>query len=247
MKPDAIYLLFITKQPLKDLESVAALMQNFDDTGDFAPTHWGFDERARTPYKRDDFVKAVIESKGEYQTPCFQRKKAPKYKAFFTAKNDDLKFLKLTLNNSIRKKDVEIVFELGNLIAQRLKPELGLIHPVWRLGEESNSYNDSVGVKLADLQKYGLKAVCARTWFGQHITELVGQDLLDESGAEISSTSWNGIQLDFMSEPWKADFEKLSEKKSEIMSILHKSQVFCEYQVPAFRSTPAKKWVAIPS
>lgn len=246
MTPDIVSAVFITKQPLKSSKNINQLMESIESIQDFMPTHWGSDERVSNEYIRDNLIEHISQSKSSFEICCFQRQTAPKYKAFFKAQEKGLQYFEITFQEDLQEQDLSLIFKLSDLIAQQLKPELGIAQPVWRLGDISKAYNSAINIKLSDIQKYGLKPIGARTWIGKHLIQLIGKAHLDKSKVKLTPTSWQGLQIDLSETPWADTFEELSTKQSNAMAILKESMIFGDYRSPIFRSKQGQSWVPIP-
>lgn len=147
-----------------------------------------------------------------------------------------------SLARPFKHKDLHRIFLLGDAIAAQLEPEFGIVHPVWLEG--SQEYCASGKITALELQKYGPTPVCARTWFGSHLVQLIGSERLFHSGAIIHKTPWGGIQLDLVQHPWEKDLETLSSRQRSVMKYLQPSGVFGDYtQILNYKSGP--NWIPI--
>ena len=243
--PDTIVLTMITRRPLKTAEGLGRLLDAMESVPECAPTHWGPDERARNPYDRTEMADAVTGYPSEFFIPGFRRNKPVRYQGYFSAKNKGLKDVKLDFGTSLRKKNLPQIFSLGAALAEGLEPEVGFVHPIWRLGEASQHYSASGILKSSDLQACGPKPICARTWYGRHIVDLIGRDRIDRAGIPVMETSWGGVMLDLIESPWDSDFPVISEKQAAVMSVLEASNVFGDYS-DTFNCRPNSNWMPIP-
>jgi hypothetical protein len=201
--PDAIFLTFFTYVPLGRTEGVRRLLQAFEEVPNMQPTHWGLEERQRFPYDQDEMVREVGTNTDDFFTPVFRRRKPPRYEAFFASKTQGLSKLEVSFDPVQDEKFTEAVFTLGDALARLLDPELGWVHPVWRLGEESQSYSAAAGLRHAELQKFGLNSICARNWYGRRLTYNMTEEVLSNCGAITQETPWYGMQLDLVERPWE--------------------------------------------
>ncbi|MBR8835453.1 MAG: hypothetical protein DSM106950_15880 [Stigonema ocellatum SAG 48.90 = DSM 106950] len=240
--PDRVEITVITKSSLRSCFGLEHLLNAFESIKDLTPTHWGADERARNPYDRSELLATVSAFKSDFYMPGLQRRQAPRYKAYFSARNQGLNYVNVEFGSSIHNKDLPRVFALGNAIAAQLKAEFGVVHLVWYEG--SQDYCASGKITASELQKYGPVPVCARTWFGSHLVQLIGSDRLSHSGSIIQNTPWGGIQLDLVEHPWESDVEMLSSRQLELMKQLQPSGVFGDYtQILNYK--PGPNWIPI--
>ncbi|MBE9127621.1 MULTISPECIES: hypothetical protein [unclassified Coleofasciculus] len=241
--PDRVEIVVITKSSLRSSPGLEHLVNAFESVKEFVPTHWGVDERARNPYDRNEVLTTVSDFKTDFYMPGLHRGQSPRYKAYFSARNQGLNYVNVEFGSSLRQKDLPRVFALGDALAAELEAEFGLVHPVWLEG--SQEYCASGKINADELQKYGLNPVCARTWFGSHLVQLIGRERLSNSGAIIQDTPWGGIQLDLVQQPWESDVETLSSRQHEVMKHLQPSGVFGDYTtILAYK--PGANWIPIP-
>lgn len=162
--PDRVEITVITKNSLRCHGGLEHLLNAFESLKEFTPTHWGLDERAPNPYNRNELIAVVSSLKSNVYLPGIHRRQAPRYQAYFSARNEDLNYVSVEFGASLKQKDLPKVFALGDALAKHLEAEFGNVHPVWL--EASQEYCASGQITAEELQKYGLTPVCARTWFG---------------------------------------------------------------------------------
>lgn len=240
----AAYVTLVTQTPLRTAKNVKEVLNAFESIDRFTPTHWGPDERARNPYDKEEMLRWIKELDEDYSAPGLHRRKAPRYKAYFWANNDDLTYLVAEFGSDLKDEDVKQVFGLGDLLAERLKPEFGTVHLVWK-GGGTDFYNNSHIISDEKLQACGPRPPCARTWFGKHLVKLIGPDLLQSAGVPTRKTAWGGLQMDLVETPWKSDLETLSAKQAEVLEHLEPSGVFGDYE-SWHGCKPGPSWKPIP-
>src|SRR4051812_37839493 len=98
---DRTLVVIFTKTALRSETGLERLLDAFDSVEEFTPTHWGQDERARDPYDRAQLIKEVSSLKSEFGMPGLQRRRPPRYKAYFSAKNSGLKVVKVEFNSPL--------------------------------------------------------------------------------------------------------------------------------------------------
>lgn len=219
-------------------------MSALNQVPDMTPTHWGPDERARLSYEASSFLAAVSSYTADGNTPGLHRRVPPRYQAYFSAANAGLKTLKIEFG-AVSVQETERIFALGDALTLALEPELGLIHPIWQRGAESQEYSAAGIVTAQKIQRFGLRPPCARTWYGDYLTALIGRELLQTSGALVSDRVGGGMQLDLTEQVWQADYAALSAQQRHVMQTLQMSGVFGDYSDP-IRPQPAPAWRPIP-
>ncbi|KYC41491.1 hypothetical protein WA1_15620 [Scytonema hofmannii PCC 7110] len=240
--PDRVEIIVITKSSLRSCAGLEHLLNAFESIKELTPTHWGTDERAPNPYDRNDLLATVSAFKSDFNMPSLHRRQAPRYKAYFSASDRGLNYVSVEFGSSLQNKDLHRVFLLGDAIAAQLEAEFGIVHPVWLEG--SQEYCASGKITASELQKYGPSPVCARTWFGSHLVQLISSKRLFLSGAIIHNTPWGGVQLDLVQHPWKSDLETLSNRQRSVMKHLQPSGVFGDY-TQFLNYQPGSNWIPI--
>jgi|GEM_PF-2801250 hypothetical protein len=239
--PDQVKITIITKYCLRCHAALERLVDAVESIKAFIPTHWGLDERAPNLYNRDELIATVSILKSDFYLPSLQRKNPPRYKAYFSSASKSLNYVTIEFGASLSKKDYKHVFALGNAMAEKLEAEFGIVHPVWFEG--SQEYCASGQITASEFLDYGLTPVCARTWFSSHLVNLISRESLSNSGAIIQDTSWGGLQLDLVQNPWESDVETLSCKQLSVMNYLKPSGVFGDYREVDYK--PGVNWKPI--
>lgn len=234
----------MTQLSLRTRKGVSLLLDAFESVTDLRPTHWGPDERARNAYERDEMISAVSGFSHDFRVPGLRRTKPPRYKAYFSANNEGLNDITVEFGPSLHSRDLKLFFLLGNALAERVAPEYGFVHLIWRLGDRSQEYNASGILSAGELQACGPKAPPSRTWYGPYFVRLIGRERLCTCGADIQETSWGGIQLDLVRDPWESDFDRLHAQQMSVMNNLQPSGIFGDYTKP-LKCAPGPRWIPI--
>ncbi|NOK62649.1 MAG: hypothetical protein GFH27_549293n105 [Chloroflexi bacterium AL-W] len=242
--PDAICITMITSTNLRNTVGVTHILNAFEKHPKTVPTHWGTDERARQPYNREEMISIVSDFPNDTNVPGLHRRKSPRYQAYFTAKQHDINNLKIEYRSAIDEPNLPVLFALGNALAEHLHPVFGFVHSIWDLGEQSQKYSEAGITNVRDFQEYGPQAPCTRTWFGPHLVDLIGREVLLGCDAPTTETAWGGIQLDLIDTPWEADFATLQQRQQQILQQLLPSGVFGDYSQP-FEYQPGPRWVPV--
>ncbi len=248
-EPNAVHIYVGTRISLLREAGIRRLLDAFDREPALVPTHWGNDESDRRDYDRHhvlDRVRAF--SSGDYVL-SLRRSKPPRYSAYLNALRarrhpKGLCHVRVTFPAKIAQRHLEPVFRLGEALAANLETEYGLVHPIWQLGEASQRYSETGLVRFADLQDYGPPGVAARTWFGPHLADLFGRDLLSGLDVPTGETAWGGVAISLVEEPWSAGFEALRARQEAVMAALGPAGVFGRYE--GFDMAPGDRWVPIP-
>jgi hypothetical protein len=208
-----------------------------------APTHASQDERKRVPYDRAALVAAATRFGG------FElwRTKAPKYEGRLTNLDQSHNKFHADLAPPLSASDVSNLFEATTRLAETLKPEFGFVHMLWKKREGSEDYNYGMRASVNELARLGLNSVHARTWFGPDVVKAVGEEhFLALLGTAVQRTSWGGVQLDLVEQPWTADYETLYRRQREVLDALRPLGVLGDYKGPPIVRKPAPKWPGLP-
>lgn len=239
--PDKVEATVITKHSLRCYAGLGRLLDAFESIEAFILTHWGLDERVANPYNRDELIATVTTLKSDFYLPGLKRKYAPRYKAYFSAVSEGLNYVTIEFGSELSKKDYKNVFALGDVLAAFLEAEFGIVHYIWFDG--SQEYCASGQITASEFLNYGPTPICARTWLGSHLIKLIGRENILNSGAIIKETSWSGLQLDLVENPWSSDVETLSSQQFSVMNHLKPSGIFGDYGEIDYK--PGANWKPI--
>lgn len=243
---EAIVISLISYIPLRSRSALAGFLDVLEATPNLIPTHWGQDVRARNPYDRAELIEQISAHKGMFFTPGLRRGRGIRYEAYFDSFADGLGRIKFDFGPTPAPSDLPRLFNLADALADYFQPTLGFIHRFWRAGEGSDQYNAAGRVNVDSLQKYGLDRVCTRTWYGPHLTHLVGLPLLEASGALVRETPWGGVQIDLVQRPWEAEPEALAAAQGRVMQTLITSQAYGDF-ADFFNQKPGVRWTPLPN
>jgi hypothetical protein len=249
---ECIKLTLLTLSDLKKTECVDEILSLFESFPILFPKKWAEDDRARSrkPYKREALL-AWVSSTWDGNIPMLFGQKSSPYEAFWSMssnrQNSDWEKLSsfwIDWHTPIDPKYTSVIFDFSSVLANILKPELGSFDLVF---ENGNNHQLFSPLKDQDLQEYGMPPIGVRTWMGSHIISQIGLERIKSSGGVISETSWGGIQLDLVEQPWLADFDRLVAARTKIMAHLEPSGVFGDYsRYPVPLYSPAPNWIPIP-
>lgn len=243
--PEAINITLFSYVPLRSRPGLAGFLDVLESIPTLTPTHWGQDERARNPYNRAELIEQVCAYRGMFLTPGLRRRKPLRYEAYFDAYSDGLGWIQFNFDPGPQNTDIPRLFNFADALVDYLRPALGYVHRFWRVGDRNQEYDASGAHSLEDLQKYGPDRVCARTWYGPHLTGLVGLPLLEASGALVRETPWGGTQIDLTERPWETEPEELAAAQERVMGTLAMSQVYGDF-TDFFKRRPGARWAPLP-
>lgn len=227
----------LTTMPLAELAGLTLL---FDALADLAltPTHQGADERAREPFDQAALAAAIVARPHAF---ALARRKTPTYSASISAQPaGELGAIQLDFPGS---QDAAAVFAAGDRLAEVFHAEHGLVHPTF---DGEGQFNSASVLEAGRLQQYGLKAPGARTWYGAHLRELVGEARLASAGGVLRETAWGALCLDLVAAPERARFTTLARRQREAFAALSPSGAFGDYNHPVIKK-PGPQWRPIPA
>jgi len=209
-----IYQVFPTTAPQPD--ELARVLAALEGEPVAFPTHASTDERKRIPYDRDALLRSFASARSGYH---LWRAKVPKYnEAFVSAKATTHNLVKVDYDSAPRDSQLPELFAAWTRVASVLKPEFGFVHSLWALGKPSEEYNRGPGITAQKLRDFGFRSVHARTWFGPDLVAVIGVERLLRI-EHTTRTSWGGVQLDLVPNPWAATFEQLEGRTREVKQI----------------------------
>jgi hypothetical protein len=200
------------------------------------PTHAGEREYSLTAFERAQTVAAIVG--GTQRVLELARRKAPRYTAGLRAQDAGLTSIAIDVGAHPRP---QVIYELGDRLAERFRADYGVVHPVVRDGTDFGSAGN---MELGWLQSYGPLDVGVRTWYGPHLAALIGEELIRAAGV-ATPLPWGGLRLDLVAEPWAADIDTLKQRQAEAIAALAPAQVLGDYSHPVTYK-PSARWVPIP-
>jgi len=231
----------ITRMSLKAQPGIGRLLDAFERSDRTCPTHWGLDdERRKHPYDHEQVVTTVTGIKTEVSMMSLWRKRPLEYESIFGAATIGMKRVAVAFEKNLHGEDLRGMFELASNLAEAVEPDFGCVQPIW-LGSEKEEYASSA-IRHMDFRKFGPGYVCARTWFGPYLVNLIRLEQLTTSGVPCQQTGWGGIRLDLVPEPWTADPQALRDSQSKVMAHLLPSCVFGDYSTKRAIGRAGPNW-----
>ncbi|MCY6494315.1 hypothetical protein [Leptolyngbya sp. GGD] len=235
---------------LKSFSQAEKIRSHLDllTSSNFAPTHWGVNERpnSRRKYSTEEVLFSIDEN-NTFDGMCLYRKSSPSYTIFYSS-GSDTPLIPNALHCSFEKGvtsldpiNLKSIFSLGSLLAAELEVVYGYIWLYWNENEAWKQYMPQSLINSFELAKYGPNPVQARTWFGSYLTQLIGKDVFSQCGVLMRDTSWGGLELDLVPEPWNSSLEEVLAQQKKAMSTLSKTGIFGDYQKFADYA-PGESW-----
>jgi hypothetical protein len=182
-----------------------------------APTHGNRDPKKRTPYERAALLQSLAGR--PISGLHLWRSKTPKYSNGYLSANDR------THNNlradyagdGLKEAHLAELFSTWTRLAEATHTEFGFVHCLFE-NDRSEAYNYGVRLNFKDLRDCGFLKLYARTWFGTDLTKIIGEKRL-LALPNTRRTSWGGVELDLVAQPWRADFDTLFRSQQELVEI----------------------------
>ncbi len=243
--PDNVFIELLTCARLHSRDELNRLLMALENSVDGPPTHWGHEDRADVVYQHNNLLDEITSLTGDALVPTLHRRKSPRYETSFSIRRHDFNFVSVEFASGVPDEKLVDVFSLGNALADALQVEFGIVHPVWQLGERSQPYTESGVFSPSELNEYGPRAICARTWLGPSIARMIGRKRLIDAGCFVTDTAWGGLQIDLLSPPWDATFDLVSAQQTTVMSRLASTEVFGNYCRGSHPTKPGTRWIPL--
>lgn len=237
-------------------ERLVEVFNVFEAETKLQPEKWGHNERIRQIYNKEEIVTLVQEGiktgKNIKDLLFLYRNKKLKYNSFFSTRQYPGTFFDFVCKDKVREEEQKLIFELGDHIANIVKPIFGTTHILFvesRI-EQTMEYEllEICGQPYsAEFRSNGPFGVGLRTYFGEQLIEMFGRDFLMNTPAHVVGLEWGGIRIDLVEEPWKIDETTLMEKWKEVMAYLGQKDLFAKYEIRedgtlGGRPTPGRLW-----
>jgi hypothetical protein len=242
--PDRVIVQLFFVTPMRNQRRLGKVLGVFHDFPAFAPTHWSpRDERSLPPFDEAEAIRGLVAVKGLTAQAVFKRNKNPKYEGFLFARDGHLETLRLQFGKLAQGWTYQALYEFGSALAGLVEPEFGFVHPVWDLGAKSQEYSVAGRIKASEIEQYGLRSLCARTWFGPRLADVLCKAIA-KSGLAQTSLAKNLVEVDLVENPWQADFAALSARRDQVMAVLTRTGWFGDYTTFGHYKK-GKKWVPL--
>ncbi len=244
--PDRIMIDIFTLKPLNLVEDFSSQIDILESSSHLKPTHWGKDGRPRSKrkYTRDKLL-SYVNDKELLDELYLYRDEQPTYTIFYFPR-----FKYSSTPSSIHwsfEKDVKTfsldvaqeIFEVSSNLAGQVEAIFGYTWTPWDDNEDWKRYMPSSIINAIAFADYGPNPVHVRTWYGSYLIEIIGRKALVESGALIKETSWGGVELDLVEEPWNSSLDEILKRQQEVMAVLGRTEVFGDYRT----HEAGKRWI----
>jgi hypothetical protein len=239
--PDRVIVQLCFLTPMRNQRRLRRVLWVFHAFPSFAPTHWSpRDERSLPPFGEAVAIRDFIADRHDRAMAVFKRNKNPRYDGFLFARADHLDDMRLKFGKVTSGRAYQALYDFGSALAGRVEPGFGFVHPVWMLGNKSQEYSVAARITAAEIEHYGLRSLCARTWLGPRLTEVLGKSI-GKCGLAQRSVAKNLTQVDLVENPWVADFATLGERLEQVMSALTRTGWFGDYAIFG-KYKKGKKW-----
>ncbi|MGG2017861.1 hypothetical protein [Bacillus sp. S10(2024)] len=241
MKPNYFSISMYPTVSFNEEEVLLRLLDVFESNEKFAPTHWGNCETVRVEYNREEIIEKVISERRVSEIHLY-RDKSVNYRGSFKVNLSHGSFLNFEFHKSITQKFWPTFFMLSDQIAEIAKPRFGVAQICWPVPNPWNTERErlqkwmnisSLPIPVRFLPN-GPLGIGARTYFGGHILDMFGRDLLLNSPAVISELNWGGICIDLLKNPLEADGDILLDSWLHVMKYLEPAQVMA---IPSFHES----------
>ncbi|WP_087996984.1 hypothetical protein, partial [Bacillus mycoides] len=238
MKPDFFIITMYPTVSFNREEILGRLLDVFESNEKFAPTHWGNCETIRVEYNREEIIEKVISERRVSEVHLY-RDKSVNYRGSFEVNWSHRSFLQFEFHKSIPKKLWSAFLELSDQIAEIVKPCYGVTQIFWPLSYPWNTKRERLHMWMEISSQpipvrflpNGPLGMGARTYFGGHILEMFGRDLLLNSPAVVSELNWGGMCIDLLKNPLEADIDTLLDSWLHVTEYLEPAQVIA---IPSF-------------
>ena len=213
--------------------------------GGYGPTLFGTSEGRMVPFNPGD-LGDLVASEGRYATVLLARKAPPRWDGYLAELPLSLSAVGLETRVRLSSKACEEFFRLGSRLAEAIKADFGFVHLVRESGVSvTDAYLASGNLSPEQFQKNGPRAVCARTWLGSHVLDLLGASGRAKLPASSHMTSWGALEIDLVPKPWSATTGELAARQRDVHEALAPSQIQGDYSdFPDY--TPGARWRPIP-
>ncbi|PEA52462.1 hypothetical protein CON64_23550 [Bacillus pseudomycoides] len=241
MKPNYFSIAMYPTVSFNQEEILGRLLDVFESNEKFAPTHWGNCETVRVEYNREEIIEKVISERRVSEVHLY-RDKSVNYRGSFKVNWSQGSYLEFEFHKSISQKLWPAFFELSDQIAEIVKPCYGVANIFWKASYPWNTERErlhmwmnmsSLPIPVRFLPN-GPLGVGTRTYFGSHVLDMFGRDLLLNSPAMVSELNWGGICMDLLKNPLEADINILLDSWLHVMKYLEAAQVMA---IPSFHES----------
>jgi hypothetical protein len=239
---DSISIFLILLRPLhKDLP---VLLDAFEASPEFVPTHWGPTDSLRDPYGRKDLC-AYIDAerrKGEESVPSLRRVVHPRYVATWSAMDRLPTWLEVRTTLRLRPEDPPLFFDFAASLAERLAPDFGLVNLDFEGVSRGLALNAGGLEHVGAYVDRGPSTLYARNFLSARLVALAGGlDALRASRAAVTPREDGGCVLDLLPNPWTQPPAALKVAQHLVVTHLQSTAIFdrTRWEPPPLGALPA--------
>ncbi|WFA85695.1 hypothetical protein [Paenibacillus amylolyticus] len=238
MRPELFSIIMYPTVDLNQREVLGHILDAFEATEKFTPTHWGNNEMVKIEYNRNEIFEKIFSVCGISEIHLY-RNNAVKFSGSFELNMSSRSFLKFDFHKSMPRILWPTFFELSDKIAEIVKPSYGVTHifgesyyPWSNEHQKQHVWMDacSYPVPVQFLQN-GPLGVGSRTYFGSYILDMIDREVLLNSPGVVSKLDWGGISIDIFNGSFGTEEDRLTDNWLRVMKYLEPSQVFA---IPSF-------------
>lgn len=181
----------------------------------FAPETWSLSEGSAQPFDRER-VLAAASARNEFFVMQLRRKKRVAHRAYVRLDSARPE-LSVEPPPKTPPRDWPHLFALADALATAAKPDIAWAHLFAETPRPPADEADATQLLIdagvvggsSLLYDYGPCGLGLRTYLGPRLVALAGRDLLLSTPAVVAETSWGGVRIDLVAEPWQASREEL--------------------------------------
>lgn len=107
---------------------------------------------------------------------------------------------------------------------------------------EANEFNAMLRSRV--VHRYGFDSIAIRTYIGPELLNMFDLSDLEALNLDIMPTSWGGIRIDLIKDPWAASFEDLYQQMKKVNSYLDDKGLRGDYSRALFKKS-GRNWLPI--
>jgi uncharacterized protein YjbI with pentapeptide repeats len=239
MIPGNLRFLAFTERSLRDAGLLASFVEILE-SGQYAPTHFSFDDDHWFPYETAAFTHDVPAYCCDYSYALIARRQPPLYQAIVSTKSRGLNEFDFSFDGFQDEEAASHTFQLADDLANLLEPVFDMVCA--RGDEDGSAYRIGYDtLKLFEFLEAG-PSLGVRNWYGSAVTtHLDGQGLADIKLADVARTDW-GTRVDICPQPWLKSLRELAEAHATILHRLRGSGILGDYRSGA-SPQPGARWV----
>jgi len=237
---ETIRINILSPEPFITAKKRSSFISAISSPEELRPTRWG-DDPPKNSFDLSNVDDLLKRFESYIGSVVLRRTLVPKWDGTFSFFDRGLQRICVEFSNP-KPKLYESIYNWADGIANVLRPEFGVVHlGVLKKGRELMSGWSSV-VKQVEYMNGGPGPLCARSYLGNRLVDLIGRKTIASSQLSIHERDW-GLILDLAEHPWDVDPGVLKSRQIEVMRILSGSGIFATEDRGLI--TPGPKWVVL--